>query len=328
MTSSPLTLLVPDRDGLRAVAERTFRAPRADVWAALTRVDRLTRWLGTCTGDLTAGGRYRITFGDDAEDQVTGAVLACVPPEHLVVTWVLPDGHASEVEITLTDDGDATALRLEHRGLPAASVRGYAAGWHVHLDDLGRLLTGATSTGSWDERFDAVLPTYRTLVPWASVTRGERNRLRFERHLATDLADAWTLVSDPERIARWFAPVSVEGDAAGTARGWATYWDDGQEYATGTIRRCEPPHVVEVTWTASDDTSPASADSVLRVTLTATDDGVLLVLEHEGLGDEDLVTYGAGWHAYLDRLGDGSVRTIDWSAHYRQVEPGYRALLR
>lgn len=168
----------------------------------------------------------------------------------------------------------------------------------------------------------------------ATVLGSPQRSLRFERRLATDLDDAWTLVSNPERVARWFAPVTVgddddtppdTGDAVG--RPWRTYWDDGREYATGTIVRCEPPRLLELTWTASDDADAASADSLLRVTLVESADGVLLTLEHEGLGDTDLVQYGAGWHTYLDRLGDGSFAVIDWSARYTELEPVYRRLV-
>ena len=40
------------RDGAAfVVIERTFRAPVADVWAAVTEPDRLERWIGTWAGD-------------------------------------------------------------------------------------------------------------------------------------------------------------------------------------------------------------------------------------------------------------------------------------
>lgn len=193
--------------------------------------------------------------------------------------------------------------------------------------------------------------------PPAAVLGSPRPALRFERHLTTDLDDAWTLVSDPERVARWFAPVTVGADGTrpdtqdvaedlaenarengsgpsvqdAVGRTWTTYWDDGREYATGTIVRCEPPRLLELTWTASDDADASSAGSVLRVTLTedpAEDGaGVLLTLEHEGLGATDLVLYGAGWHTYLDRLGDGSIAVVDWSARFAELEPVYRRLV-
>jgi len=162
---SPLTALVPVGDTLHAVAERTYRAPRADVWAAWTEPDRLARWLGTPSGDLAPGGAYRLVLGDGEDELVTGTVLACEPPARLVATWVLPDGSSSEVEVTFDEHADGTLLRLEHRGLPANQTRGYAAGWHVYADDLGALLAGERPAGTWEERFDAVLPTYLEAEP-------------------------------------------------------------------------------------------------------------------------------------------------------------------
>ena len=57
--------------------------------------------------------------------------------------------------------------------------------------------------------------------------------LRFERHLKTDLDVAWSLISEPKRIARWFAPVTVEERQVGAA-GPRT----GQR--TGTTARSTP----------------------------------------------------------------------------------------
>lgn len=152
---------------------------------------------------------------------------------------------------------------------------------------------------------------------------GNRGALRFERRLATSLTDAWSVVTEPERIARWYAPVTVDG--AGVGATWRTYWDDGAEYAQGVVRRCEPQRLVEVTWTATDDAD--SAESLVRVTLTAEDDGVLLILEHEGLVPADLVQYGAGWHSYLECLPAGDPG-LDWGARYRELVPIYVELVR
>lgn len=151
---------------------------------------------------------------------------------------------------------------------------------------------------------------------------GDHGSLRFERRLTTDLADAWSAVTEPERIARWFAPVTVEG--AGEGASWRTYWDDGAEYAEGIIRRCEAQRLLEVTWTATDDADPA--ESLLRVTLSSDDDGVLLVLEHEGLVPADLVQYGAGWQSFLEQFPDGR-SGYDWTACYRELKPVYQRML-
>ena len=80
-----------------------------------------------------------------------------------------------------------------------------------------------------------------------------------------------------------------------------------------------------MTRTASDDAEGASAGSVLTATLEPVDDGVRLVLEHVGLVGEDVVPYGAGWHAYLDRLPQGEVwPEVDWGTRYSALEDAYR----
>jgi hypothetical protein len=48
---------------------------------------------------------------------------------------------------------------LEHVALGIDHAAGYAAGWHAHLDALRDELEGGS--GSWDERFADVLPSYR-----------------------------------------------------------------------------------------------------------------------------------------------------------------------
>ncbi len=151
-------------------------------------------------------------------------------------------------------------------------------------------------------------------------TDGERGSLRFQRRLSTSLADAWSVVTEPERIARWFAPVSIEGQE------WITYWDDGREYAKGEILRCVPQQLIEVSWRASDDAEPLT-DTVLRISLRQEGDAVLLVLEHEQLMAADLVQYGPGWHTYLDRLPGGDPG-LDWSARYNELKPHYEQLVR
>lgn len=64
MTTTPNTARATGRSEVRdetahVVFERTFKAPMADLWAAVTESDRLTRWIGNWSGDLA-----RIDFDD------------------------------------------------------------------------------------------------------------------------------------------------------------------------------------------------------------------------------------------------------------------------
>lgn len=61
-------------------------------------------------------------------------------------------------ELEPSDHG-GTILRLVHTLLDAGIAPGYGAGWHAHLDQLAGHLEGEPR--SWDERYQAVLGTYR-----------------------------------------------------------------------------------------------------------------------------------------------------------------------
>lgn len=148
---------------------------------------------------------------------------------------------------------------------------------------------------------------------------GERGSLRFERRLSTDLADAWSAITQPERIARWFAQVTVQDQR------WITYWDHGREYAEGQILRCEPQSLIEVSWRATDDADP-TAESRLRITLTQERSEVLLRLEHEELLPADLTQYGPGWHAFLDQL-TAAEQSADFSMRFDALRAQYEPLI-
>ena len=47
---------------------------------------------------------------------------------------------------------------------------------------------------------------------------GSRAAVRFERTYATTCEDLWSAVTEPERLARWFAPVSGDLAVGGATR--------------------------------------------------------------------------------------------------------------
>ncbi|WP_125775320.1 SRPBCC family protein [Antribacter gilvus] len=160
---------LPDGGPALAVRfERTFTTTPVDLWDALTRPERVVRWMGELTGDLRAGGDFVIdlTGGDpESEARNWGRVVECEPGRRLLITWEAPGGQAtSEVEVTTSavGQGDAALLTLEHRALPEAAARGYGAGWHDFLDQLDADLAGRPQA-DWDALFAEYLPVYREL---------------------------------------------------------------------------------------------------------------------------------------------------------------------
>ncbi len=69
---------------------------------------------------------------------------------------------------------------------------------------------------------------------------GEARLLTVSRVYDTPPDDLWDACTSPERISRWFLPIS------GDLREGGHYAFEGN--ASGTISRCEAPHSVDATW--------------------------------------------------------------------------------
>jgi uncharacterized protein YndB with AHSA1/START domain len=71
-------------------------------------------------------------------------------------------------------------------------------------------------------------------------SRGEARTLTISRVYDTPVEDLWDACTNPERIPRWFLPIS------GDFRVGGKYALEGN--ASGTIERCEPPCSLFATW--------------------------------------------------------------------------------
>lgn len=115
------------------------------------------------------------------------------------------------------------------------------------------------------------------------------------RTYATDQEDLWDAVTNPERLPRWFLPVS------GDLRIGGHYQLEGN--ASGTIEQCDQPSHLAVTWEF------AGQISWVRVTLTPDDASTTLEVAHEAPVDPDFWAQygpgaaGVGWDLGLMGLG-------------------------
>lgn len=112
----------------------------------------------------------------------------------------------------------------------------------------------------------------------------------------TDQADLWDAITNPERIPRWFLPVSGDFKLGGR------YQFEGN--AGGVIERCEAPQLVAVTWEGGGQMS------WLQITLTPTPQGTTLQLAHEAPIEDPTFwnqfgpgAVGVGWDLGLMGLG-------------------------
>ena len=108
------------------------------------------QWMGTAAElDPRPGGAYRVMV--QGKHPSVGEFVEVVPDRKVVFTfgWDEPDhpipAGSTEVEITLTPDGDKTLVRLVHRGLPGDAVGDHTQGWDHYLGRLDTVATGGVA---------------------------------------------------------------------------------------------------------------------------------------------------------------------------------------
>jgi uncharacterized protein YndB with AHSA1/START domain len=94
--------------------------------------------------------------------------------------------------------------------------------------------------------------------------------LLIRRRYDAAVEDAWDACTDPERINRWFLPVTGELQPGGRF--------SVQGNASGEILRCDPPRLLRVTWEYGDH--PAGQVELRLVADDADADATVLELEH------------------------------------------------
>jgi uncharacterized protein YndB with AHSA1/START domain len=111
---------------------------------------------------------------------------------------------------------------------------------------------------------------------------GEARVITVSQTYEGSLEDVWDACTNPERIARWFLPISGELRAGGQ------YQLEGN--ASGTILRCNPPNSFGATWEYGGDTS------WIEVRLSEEPDGLIrFELEHVAhVDDQRWAQFGPG----------------------------------
>lgn len=138
------------------------------------------------------------------------------------------------------------------------------------------------------------------------------------RTYPTDPNDLWDALTNPERIPRWFSPVSGDFKLGGR------YQIQGN--AGGTILRCEPAEVLDITWEFG------GGMSWVTLRLAPEGDGTRLTLEHvmkaEDMDGEHWLRFGpgavgVGWD--LSFLGLGLHLANGGGAKLAEQDPAWMA---
>jgi len=170
-TSSPTATGRREERGGTAylVLERTFRAPIADVWAAVTEPERLVRWIGTWDGDPASGSvQFRMTAEAEDASPETFHIRECEPPTRLVVDSTMPYDSETPVDWRIELDlreADGVTTLVFAQGLPEPRMaENVGPGWEYYLDRL--LVThggGDARTVDWDAYYPALSEPYTRL---------------------------------------------------------------------------------------------------------------------------------------------------------------------
>ena len=120
------------------VIERTFNAPIARVWKALTDTDEMRRWYFDLK-EFKAEVGFEFAFTVEHEGMKYHhlcKVTKVIPQKMLAYSWRY-QGHEGDslVTVELFADGDKTRLKLTHEGLetfpklPAFARKNFMDGW-------------------------------------------------------------------------------------------------------------------------------------------------------------------------------------------------------
>ncbi|MGW5264827.1 SRPBCC family protein [Microbispora sp. NPDC004025] len=144
---------------------------------------------------------------------------------------------------------------------------------------------------------DLINQAHRT-VGRRDLPEGEARTVLLRRTYDTGIEDVWDACTDPERIGRWFLPVSGELKLGGH------YQLQGN--AGGEILACEPPRLLRVSWLFGEN----PGFSEVEVRLSAEDDGrTVFELEHVAVVPPEFWdrfgpgATGVGWDLALLGLG-------------------------
>lgn len=144
--------------------------------------------------------------------------------------------------------------------------------------------------------------------------------VRLEDRFDTDVADLWSALTDPGRLARWLGEVDGElhQDGEFRARFFASGWE-----GTCRVEVCEPPRRIRLL--ARSEGEP---DGVFEVTLTPDGDHTILVIEDRGVPLDQIAAYGAGDQIHVEDLAaylTGRER-CDARTRWQELQPAYQQL--
>lgn len=157
--TSPLGQVLRDENGMRLEFVRSYDDPMTDVWSAMTDPDRTARWFGRWTGDPASGSVQVVMVAEAGAPPATVRILACEPPNQLLVETDSPDG-VWRLEVRLSDEGGGTTLRFVQRLAEPYDASSIGPGWHYYLDRLAAVVHGHEVPEDFEAYYPALQDEY------------------------------------------------------------------------------------------------------------------------------------------------------------------------
>lgn len=165
----------------------------------------------------------------------------------------------------------------------------------------------------------------------------ESGAVRFERLLPGPVERVWSYLTASDKRGQWLASGVFDLRVGGRTEmlfkhskitdepppeAYREVHENGV-CATGTITRCEPPHLIAFTWGGG-----AEPESEVEFELVPKGEKVLLMLTHRKLASKaEMTNVSGGWHIHLGLLDDvlaGRPRRGFWS-RFAALETDYAA---
>jgi uncharacterized protein YndB with AHSA1/START domain len=143
--------------------EMVVPTPPVEVWAAVTRPERLAKWLGAVDGDLREGGSFHALLFPSEWDGA-GRILECEPGRRWLVESAEP-GHAlstNELEVLPEGEGSSRVV-FTQRGMPLPMIWAYGVGVQLHVENLAAHLAGRGPVDP-DPFWEQLRPRYEELA--------------------------------------------------------------------------------------------------------------------------------------------------------------------
>jgi uncharacterized protein YndB with AHSA1/START domain len=154
--------------------------------------------------------------------------------------------------------------------------------------------------------------------------------VRVHHRYDTDIDDLWAAITDPARLAGWYAQVDGDLHPGGAIH---IYVRESDWEGTGRVEACESPRRLLVTTRESDESwqkgqGPPPYDATIEATLAADGGNTELVIEVKGLPLEALAFYGVGWQIHAEHLAAylAGLERGESEARWNDLLPAYQAL--